>query len=157
MVKKVASWASPCMWLVRVEEEQDLSEARAHARSQAHSHGPRALEVTFSSQKMVAPPTFIKNWRTHMTWCQQERATVEEMTCQPTDLPNDFWLSAQGEMFHLSLCSWNERPKTWPAIFTLTQSTKVERGKTIKTDQLFPSCFWPDDPDIVSNHTRGMT
>lgn len=55
----------------------------------------------------------------------------------------------------LSLCLWNERPKTWPAIFTLTQSTEVERGKTIKTDQSFPSCFWLDDPTSLATTQEG--
>ena len=123
-----------------------------------HAHGPRALEVTFSSQKTVVPPTITKNWRTHMTLCQQERATVEEMTCQPTDLRNDFWLCPEGDRCFTSLSVYGmKRPKTCPAIFTLTRSTEVERGNKIKTDQSFPSCFWLDDPDIVSNHTRGMT
>ena len=77
-----------------------------------------------------------------MTWCQQEQATVEEMTCQPTDLPNDFWLSAQREMFHLSLSAYGMKDQRPGQQFLPSLNLqKLRGGKQLRLTNRFLVAF----------------
>lgn len=68
----------------------------------------------------------------------EKRATVEEMTCQPTDFHNDFWL-AQREML-CSSCLLNEKTQDPASTLTSPDLQKL-RGGGNKTDHRFPVAF----------------